>query len=330
MKDIGGYFELELSKGSNRYHDTPHAMKSGRSSLHYILNHIKPSLVYIPYYTCDALLEPFKVANVLYRFYGINEQLEPATTIELKAGEYFLYVNYMDIKRDAVSRLSEQYKDKLIVDATQAFFMKGNGVSWFFNSCRKFFGVPDGSYLYAPTGQSLAHREIGQTQGSAPTNEKYIVDHLIKRFNGHANEGYTDFLKNEELIDSSVSSISKLSEYLLSGVDYDMVIARRRENYAFLQEQFKTINRYNATIDNDSVPMCYPLLLDKKIEKSLLFDKHIFIPGFWKDVQARGIDGFEFEKNLANHLWPLPVDHRYSIQDMEMMVEALKNVIPNK
>jgi len=319
MKDIGGYFELELNKGGNRYHDTPHAMKSGRSSLHYILNHITPSLVYIPYYTCDALLEPFKVANIKYSFYQINEQLEPTNLIELQPGEYFLYVNYLDVKRDTVSWLSKLYKDRLIVDATQAFFMKGNGVSWFFNSCRKFFGVPDGSYMYTPAGIQMP---IVDTP-----NEEYITDHLIKRFNGHTNDGYTDFLKNEELTDSTISGMSNLTEYLLSGVDYNTAMTQRRENYAFLHKEFKEINRFDATEDNDSVPMCYPLLLDKKTEKSLLFDQHIFIPGFWKDVQERRVDGFEFEKSLADNLWPLPVDHRYSIQDMGTIADALTNVI---
>jgi hypothetical protein len=103
----------------------PYKFKSGRASLLHILHAVKPSLVYIPYYTCDALLEPFITSGVPFRFYEIDLNMEPINPPSLSSGEYFLYVNYLDIKRDTVARLSEQYADKLIVDCSQAFFMKG-------------------------------------------------------------------------------------------------------------------------------------------------------------------------------------------------------------
>ena len=319
MKSIGGYFELELSKGAHSYHDTPYIMKSGRSSLHYILSIVKPALVHIPYYTCDSLLEPFEVANVRYEYYDIHTNLCPKVLIDLKPGEYFLYVNYMGLKGAEVARLSEKYGDKLIVDCTQAFFTKGNGVSWFFNSCRKIFGVPDGSYLYCPSSVQMPAVEN--------RNEGYIADHLLKRFNGHTKEGYNDFLQNEIRTDSGLQAMSKLSEYLLSGIDYKEVIKIRRANYQFLHERLKDINLFQAGVDDSNVPICYPLLLDREIDKSLLFDKDIFIPTFWKDTRQRGIAGFEFEKELTDKLWPLPIDHRYSTGEMELLTTALTRII---
>jgi len=319
MKPIGGYFELEVSKGDHQYHKTPHALKSGRSSLQYILNHLKPDVVYIPYYTCDALLEPFEATHISYRFYEINAQLEPATLIDLQPGEYFLYVNYLDLKRDTVARLTERYKEQLIVDCTQAFFAKGNGVAWFFNSCRKYFGVPDGSYLYPPEGVRMRPIEM--------QNEEYLFDHLLKRFNGHPGEGYETFLKNEVLAGNDVSNISKLSEYLLSQIDYDNVAATRRNNYQLLHDHFKSVNLFNAALPADSVPMSYPLLLDKIFDKQPLFAESIFIPTFWKDTLYRIDNGFTTEKSLTEYLLPLPVDHRYNEEDMRRMMHILSETI---
>src|SRR5579864_5943986 len=99
MKEIGGYFELELKKEGYHYHDTPHALKSGRAALHHMLDHLKPSLVYLPFYTCDALLEPLKEANIPYEFYPVNDKLEPVTLIDLREGEYFLYIDYFGLKK---------------------------------------------------------------------------------------------------------------------------------------------------------------------------------------------------------------------------------------
>jgi hypothetical protein len=319
MKEIGGYFELQLPKRNEHYHNTLYKMKSGRSSLQYILSTAKPSLVHIPFYTCDTLLEPFDAAGINYKFYSINEHLEPESTIELKNGEYLLFVNYFDLKRDAVERLSGKYRDKLIVDCTQAFFMKGNGVSWFFNSCRKFFGVPDGSFMYCPTGMELP---VVETK-----NEDYIIDHLLKRFNGYTSDGYKLFQENEILVGKGIDGMSKLSDYLLSGINYNEIIERRRSNYDFLHKRFKAINPIDIATGNTNVPLCYPLLLDKGISKSDLFKANIFIPTLWKDTHNRGITGFEFEKEFTVRLWPLPIDHRYSFDDMELLYSSITGIL---
>jgi len=315
MKETGGYFELELAKGTHRYHDTPYVMKSGRAALHHIFNYIKPNLVYIPYYTCNALLEPFKTTNIRYEFYTVNKHLEPENLVELKPGEYFLYINYLDLKRETVAALSEKYKDKLIVDCTQAFFMKGNNRSWFFNSCRKFFGVPDGSYIYLPEGIEIPIIEN--------RNEEYIIDHLLKRFNGYTQEGYEFFVQNELLAGIGVFGISLLSEYLLSHIDYVTVIEKRRSNYNYLHDRLKHINLFDASLGSDNVPMSYPLLSDRNIDKDALIARQIFIPTFWKDTLSRKIDGFEFEKSLSDKLCPLPVDQRNSIASMELVYKSL-------
>src|SRR5262245_20652428 len=139
MNPIGGYFELELAKGNSNYHKGAAAFKSGRSALGYLCTLVQPSLVYVPFYTCDGLLEPLQQLNIPYRFYEIDQAMEPVTLPQLGEREYFVYINYFDVKGETVDRLSEQYADKLIVDCTQAYFMKGNGRSWYFNSCRKFF-----------------------------------------------------------------------------------------------------------------------------------------------------------------------------------------------
>src|SRR5687768_5538674 len=131
MKPIGGYFELELQKGASVYHDAAYNFKSGRSSLSAIIKSTQPALVYVPFYTCNALLTPLEEAGIKYEFYKINNQLEPVQLPELKENEYFLCINYFDLKRKLVYELSERFAGRLIVDNTQAYFMKGNGSSWF-------------------------------------------------------------------------------------------------------------------------------------------------------------------------------------------------------
>ncbi len=319
MTPIGGYFELELQQGKSAYHDTPYALKSGRSSLGCILEAVRPSLVYLPYYTCNGLLEPLELAGVPYRFYKIDSNLEPTTLPELKQNEYLLYINYFDAKGALVQQLSDVYAQQLIVDCTQAFFRKGNGRSWFFNSCRKFFGVPDGSFLYAPEGISVAP--------VSSSNNQFLVDHLLSRFNGDVAGGYPFFLQNELLCGGAVDGMSKLTTYLLSHVNYEEVAEKRRANFGHLHQSFKELNLLPIGLCDDAVPMYYPLWLKKPIERDALYAQNLFIPTFWKDVPARGMKSFETEVDLTNQLYPIPVDHRYTIEDMYQIIRIINALL---
>jgi hypothetical protein len=319
MKPVGGYFELELNKGRYVYHQVPYTFKSGRAALHYILDLCQPALVYVPFYTCNALLQSFEAAGVAYRQYAIDEKLEPVALPELQPDEYFLYINYLGLKEDTVQMLSARYGQQLIADCTQAFFTKGNGRSWFFNSCRKFFGVPDGAYLYPPDGIQIEPVESH--------NETYTPEHLIKRFNGHAQEGYTAFQENEKLCGPEITGMSVLSERLLSNIDYTEVIARRRANFNYLHQVFKNSNRFHIAAENESVPMMYPLLPAVSVNRESLYRNQLFIPTFWAEVKDSDNPLFETERKLAAQLLPLPIDHRYTEADMQRMAAVIKTTL---
>ena len=72
---IGGYFELELNKSID-YHRNAIALNTARNALEYILIAKKYQKVYIPYFTCDVILEPFQKLNIAYEFYKIDENFE--------------------------------------------------------------------------------------------------------------------------------------------------------------------------------------------------------------------------------------------------------------
>ena len=317
MKPVGGYFGLELNKGGYLYHEVPYTFKSGRSALHFILKECKPTLVYIPFYTCKVILQSFELAGIAYKYYAINERVEPVVLPELATDEYFLYTNYFGIKDATVNKLSNRYGHQLIVDCTQAFFTKGNGRSWFFNSCRKFFGVPDGAYLYPPNSVSI--------KPIANSNEAYVMEHLIKRFNGQIQEGYAAFKENEELCGPEITGMSAISQYLLSHINYKEVIAARRANFNSLHHIFKNQNQFAINTGPESVPMVYPLITPYKTNRGILYSNGMYVPTFWAEVKEGKNKGFETESKLAESLLPLPIDHRYQETDMHSMAAVIQH-----
>ena len=72
-KAIGGYFELELPDYGGFLHDDGVLLNSGRNALEYVLLSL-PNVrhLWIPYYTCDAILEPIKKLDIVYSFYRMN------------------------------------------------------------------------------------------------------------------------------------------------------------------------------------------------------------------------------------------------------------------
>ncbi|MXV16693.1 hypothetical protein [Hufsiella ginkgonis] len=319
MKEIGGYFELELGKTGNRYHTTPYRLKSGRASLAFVLGILRPVNVYVPYYTCDALLEPLIAAGIPYTFYHINGDLEITSLPVLQPGELIIYINYYDIKRAYAEVLSGIYGDRLIVDCTQSYFLKGNGKAWFFNSTRKFFGVPDGSDLYVPRGY-----ELDEAFARLPVNTNYVTGHLVARLKGDTRTGYQFFKENELLCGIGVGRMSTLTEGLLSSVDFVAAIETRRKNFNYLHQHFGATNL--LPIDLTAVSSFYPYLLGRQIDKKTLWENNFYIPVLWADCLSRQTgDVFDTERKIASNLLPVPVDHRYTAADLEPVQQYILN-----
>ena len=108
MDAIGGYFSLELPI-HEEYHAGAIKLNTGRNALEYVLRCRKYSKVYIPYYTCEVILEPFKKLDIAYEFYHISLQFEITDDIHLQDTEALLYTNYFGLKQRYVEKLAEQF-----------------------------------------------------------------------------------------------------------------------------------------------------------------------------------------------------------------------------
>jgi hypothetical protein len=114
MKEIGGYFELELRKGFG-FHGDAIALNTGRNALEVIIVTKSYTKVYIPYYTCDVILEPFKKHKIEFEFYHINTEFEPQFDFsKIKEKEGFLYTNYFGLKDQFIADLVQICKNLII------------------------------------------------------------------------------------------------------------------------------------------------------------------------------------------------------------------------
>ena len=313
MEPIGGYFELELRKGEH-YHKDAIKLNTARNCFEYVLRVRHYSKVYIPYYTCEVMLEPIKKLGINYEFYHINELLEPVSFPELGREEAFLYTNYFGLKQGCVKLLVKKYGDHLIVDNAQAFFAEPiEGIDTFY-SARKFFGVADGAYLY--TDQQL----VIDLDSDVSCDR---MSHLLKRIDLSAEAGYLVFRNNDDsLCNQDIKLMSKLTEAILSGIDYESVKKQRRENYVFLDKSLTDSNLIHLELEDDAVPMVYPYLTDAVLLRQRLIDNKVFVATYWSSVRGWTTEGM-LERELVDILFSIPCDHRFGESDLRRIISLI-------
>ena len=255
MKDtIGGYFEWEFPPVKNHgLHDGEILLNSCRHSLEYILRGLNwITVVWIPYFTCEVVLEPLKRLNIPYRFYHINRDLEIATDIALAEKEYLVYTNYYGIKDTYGKSLATKYGNKLIVDNAQALFCKPHKECHQIYSTRKYIGMPDGG---------LAVTSIPDKSHALPIDVSYgRCAHLLTRLELNPSEGYRDFQKDDEqLSNCELSRMSAISRGIFASVNFESIKQKRRDNFAILHSVLGKMNKLNILSMNEfECPLVYP------------------------------------------------------------------------
>lgn len=312
ISPIGGFFELELRRGSH-YHPDALRLNSGCNALRHILTSRGCRKLYMPDFICPSMVRTARSVGADCVFYSLTDSLRPARLPDIEEDAMLLGVNYFALCGDVMAELARHCGNRLIVDNAQAFFAAPlPGIDTIY-SPRKFFGVPDGAYLYTATPLSAT---VEQAHSSGR------MAHLLQRTDYSPQEAYDAFRRNEEsLLAEPVALMSKLTEALLCNIDYEAAARARRENFAALHEELRALNlMQDLSLPEDSVPMAYPFVTDDASLRSRLIEHQIFVPLLWPGVIG------ESALRHAERILPLPVDQRYDVAVMQRIGEIIKRL----
>lgn len=324
MEAIGGYFELADYEEGVFPHKDGILLNTGRNSLEYILRSIgNVTKIYLPYYTCEVVLEPLKKLQIPWAFYHINTDFEISDDISPKVGEYVVANNYYGIKDAYIQKLAEKYGEHIIVDCAQAFFAKPIlGINSFY-STRKYVGVADGGVAY-----------IGNNKDNnivvSDTEDTLVHDsHLLKRKQFGAEAGFSDYRANESMLDNlPIRLMSVTTKEILNHIDYDRVIDKRRVNFSYLNNALADINELSLpSIDSFVCPMVYPFLTrtGKDVRMELIKNK-VFCACYWPNVM-KWCKPADYEYNLSENMVCIPIDQRYCENDMRVIIDILDTLV---
>jgi hypothetical protein len=312
MLPIGGFFELE-SFQAKEYYPGLTRLNTSRNAFEYILRAKNYKKVWLPYYTCDVMLEPIKKLGIEHEFYLIDEKLDPVFDGLLEKEECFVYNNYFGIKSETASSLAKKHTN-LVIDNAQAFFSPPiNGVDTIY-SIRKFFGLPDGGLLQTDARLSMPlEQDISYAR----------MQHLLQRIDLGPEKSFPLFVSTDKSLENNpIRKMSALTERLMGNINYTQAKEIREQNFAFLHENLGMSN--NLHIDTYSLggPMVYPFLPYKDGLKEYLIDKKIFVATYWPNTFDWCTEDM-FEYKLAKYLVPLPIDQRYGLDDMKRILDEI-------
>lgn len=311
---VGGYFNLEIHPSN----DTPLLpdgilLNSGRACFEYILEANDARHVFLPKFTCDVMLGPLEKLGIPHTFYSINDDLELVEDIRLSDGDFLVYTNYFGLKGAYCDELSSKYREKLILDCSQALYYVPPELSHTFYSPRKFFGMPDGGILY--TDKKLERQlDIDVSFGR--------MSHLLKRLEKGPGAGYSDFKANDRALrDQPLREMSILSKQLFQGAHHVDARKKRNNNFQILHNALGASNNF-AYRESPDGAMGYVYRTKKVGLRDALIGEDVFVPTYWPNVYEWSDEG-ELEYTLTLELLVLPIDQRYGEEDMKRIIKAI-------
>lgn len=311
MKEIGGYIELD-SYHLPMLHEGAVALNCGRNALAYLIKARGIKKIRLPRFLCDSVPGVCKREGVPFMFYSVGQDFLPAQELNLDKGEWLYLVNYYSqLTNEQIEAYAELYQ-RVIVDNAQSYFQTPvPGVDTLY-TCRKYFGVPDGAFLYTDA----------ELDEELPRDESHMrMSFLLGRYERPASEFYAEYSANNRLfVNEPVKCMSRLTNNLLHGIDYSAVERQRKENFAFLHEKLGDCNQLTL---HETGSFMYPLMLNNaEITRKKLREKKIYIPTLWPAVyEIAETDSIEYK--MAENILPLPIDQRYEKNSMKYLQETI-------
>lgn len=315
-EEIGGYLEFERFSG-NALHKESIALDSGRSCLLYLIELRGIQHIWMPEWMCASVFDACRKAGVDVYTYQVDDALQPILDFDMDDKGYLYIADfYGRLTEESVAKTLTHAKGRLIVDEAQGFFRKPWSYADTLYTCRKFFGVPDGGYLYTADGGALT-RSIPVSQSHA------AMGHILGRFEGRASDFFDLSLQNEERFGAlgGPSQMSLLTSNLMGALDYDGIKMKRTRNYERLGSKLDGINALpRVSIEG---PYMYPLRCEDSVRlRERLLDNHVYIPTLWPNVVNGSRQGSAAWR-LAHDIVPLPVDQRYGDEEMDFIATVI-------
>ena len=338
MREIGSEFWKEADRVDDRHMELKDGdralLLSGRGAIEFMIQDMKKEgtfqSILLPLYCCDSMIEPFQRNGVKVEFYQVGQDhLEyrfPNTC------DAVLVIDYFGYKNKGMEEIAEKEKKAgktIIYDATH----KINGhpeieryADYFFCSYRKWFYC-NYAVLRKYKGKFAVPKPVLYFKEYCSLREKAasLKALYMKGMDIDKKEFLHLFERAEKMLEENDKGY--VGEEILP--DLDKMLAKRRENAAYLIEKLKglpEIRVWSATLEENDAPLFVPIMVQAGIRDKLrkhLIENNIFCPVHWpvSPLHAMG----DMSNDLFQVELSLICDQRYCLEDMEKEFQVIKS-----
>ena len=309
---------------------------SGRSALRALLSSISYKRVLLPSYICESVRSCFKDCKVSY--YKIDRNLQICWSDLLKKTNEqvdIIYIHFFNGYFDEsysfgkLKKLQEKYKFLIIEDTTHSLLTSIHSIGdYCICSLRKWFPIPDGGVLYSKQKILLSDY--------VEENEWHLKKHKAMKLKKNFLEGQhidkeeflLSFAQCEKALDrqKQVYRISDISRKILHNIDIETTKVIRCRNVARLDRFFLEKNVKRCAMGSiGQVPLFYTILVDNRDHiKKWMIENRIYCPVHWPLYDEIKI----FQDSVYNnaHELSIPIDQRYTCDDMDYIVEIFQKM----
>jgi len=355
LKEIGSNFHLEsnercIERNCSKYNDSTNLvyLDSGRSAIKLAIQNSFDTnkIAILPMFTCHAVIQPFIEYGYELRFYDIDINFnvnldEFIKLVDEVAPSVVLIHSYFGF--DTLTGVREYLKHLrkagvcIIEDITHSYYMNedNENVDFFVCSIRKWLGIPDGGFLRTTNSPikniPLTSNDlfVAKQVEAMTLKSKYLASNE-KELKLKYSELFTEAKKMLD-IQREVYKISDFSRNILQKSDITSIKEQRRSNYFFLLQyisQYKEIHIPFDTLQENEVPLYFPLLINNRAEFRMFMTKNnVFLPIIWPISDLVVFNSSSQCKNIYEKIICIPCDQRYTNHDMLRIVQLINEFL---
>lgn len=292
--------------------------------------------VFLPEYLCASILEPFLANSLTLSFLAMTDELQ----IDLRALERLeqqtsggrcavLMLRYFGHARDHdyITEIARLQNLGIIVieDLTHSLFdMTRSTADYKFASLRKLLPVASGAVLMgidSHTRPKPTRSKVSETLWKHMDSKKDYLDgrNINRSF-------YEGLVSATSVLEGTLEAhrMDCRSFELLPYLPYNRFIQSRRDNFATLREQLGSV-RGISILNEKNTSVATHLVLrtsDSNGVRQKLAERGVYCPVHWP--RPNGLP-----KDIAwkDGHFSIPVDHRYSIEDMMYTGSSIREIL---
>lgn len=323
LSEWGGCLPMEIHTSSPREYDGFDVLdfNTGRSAIYAAVLDMGAKRVWLPYYLCPTVRDFLVERDVNIVEYHIDGLFQPLIDhSSVRSDDVVVWTNWLGaVPSSSKDNVLARFNGRLIIDNCHACFEPPVRGAYNVFALRKVVGLPHGAFLVADSLRMTVKDMKYETIEDG-------VSFLELSTVAGSDAAYHSYQTNSHKIGSTFRRMHPIVRAAYAGVDWESIKRIRRKNVEVLRKEL-SVSLSAPWFDLDAgLPIWFPLYVEDEGLRERLIERRVWVPRLWKRILSMP-DATELESGLAQWMLPLPIDQRYTEEDMVELAVLVRSLL---